>query len=180
MSDSAVLEYGTDIEKLKDIGSIWGGWRTWRNCGTDNVICNDISKAVDLIQRDFHKTCNFYVPKNAYAMLDRPHGVQLFEGEFKFEVDNQDELVAIHLVSGRSDIVLLFGFDWRKVNPSADRLVEHRAQNYRNTIKQALTDNPDIQWVLIDHPEGELMPEIARLGNLTQDTLPNVLAMFNS
>lgn len=180
MSDNAVLDYGTDIEKLKHIGSVWGGWRTWRNCSTDNVICNDVAKALELVQRDFHKTCNFYLPKNAYVTLDRPAGVQLFDGEFKFEVDHQDELITLHLVSGRSDIILLMGFDWRKKEPSTDRLVEHRAQNYRNTVKQAITDHPATQWVLVDHPAGDLMPEIAKLENLTQDTLGNVLDMLAS
>ena len=179
LADDTVLDHSVDIEKLKSIGSIWGSWRTWRGCSTDNVICNDVGKARDLLMRKFNDLCNFYVPRSAFVDLDRPANVNLFEGEFTFDVDRQDELIALHLASSQNDIVLLLGFDWAKRPKNTDRLVEHRAQNYRTTVKHAIKDTPTAQWVLVDH-SSELMSELSGLDNLTQDSLTNVLEMLSA
>jgi hypothetical protein len=45
-----------DLSKLKEIGPFWGGWQTWRSCGTDNVICNDFDRAQSLLARKFKYT----------------------------------------------------------------------------------------------------------------------------
>jgi hypothetical protein len=45
LSNQAQIEPGIDIKKMKELGSFWGGWRTWRSCQTDNVICHDTTKA---------------------------------------------------------------------------------------------------------------------------------------
>lgn len=114
VADSTVIAPDVDINTLKDIASIWGSWRTWRGCGTDNVICNDAGKARELLKRNMNEMCNMYVPETMYVELDRPKAVRLFGGKFTFEVDNQDELIAMQLVASQSDIVLLLGFDWTK------------------------------------------------------------------
>ena len=166
-----------DLDQLKTCGALWGGWQTWRASGTDNVICHDTAKARDLIQRAFHAVCNFYVPSSAYAMLDRPQGVRLYEGEFVHDLDHHEEIVALHLTAGISDIVLLLGFDLAEVELPADRLERHRWLNHRNLIRQAMKDNVQTQWVLVDHdrPVDKYFKE---LDNLTQDTLDNVLKFF--
>lgn len=179
VADGTVLDHDVDVEQLKHIGSVWGSYQTWRSCGTDNAVCSDSGRARDLLQREFQKKCNFYVPEDAYIDLDRPQEVRLFGGKFTFEIDHPDELIAMQLSASQNDIILLLGFDWQPKSKRADRLEEHRAQNYRTGVRHAIMDNPDTQWVLINHGE-KLMDELKGLDNLTIDTLPNVLSMLSS
>lgn len=168
---------GMDV--LKHIGPTWGSWRTWRSLGTDNVICWDYNKCVDLLARQFQRSCNFYIPDQHYQSLDRPPGVRLYNGDFNADTPNREEIIALHLVSGLSDIVLVYGVDWNQKPKLEDRLLEHQAQNYRNLVKHAIKNNPQTQWVLIDH-SGNLMSELEDLENFTQDSLDNVLKMLAS
>ena len=179
LADSVLLDPLQDIVALKNVGAFWGSWRTWRSCETDNVICNDSVKANDLIKQNFQKNCNFYISNAVFQQLGRPEEVRLYEGAFTHDVDHQDEIVAVHLVTGTSDIVLLLGFNFTEHMPLADRLQEHRAQNYRGLIRQAIKDNTHIQWVLVDHP-GELGKDMSNLENLTVDTMQNVLALISN
>lgn len=172
-ADACSLDPTVDLERLKSIGSTWGSWRTWRSCQTDNVICNDKSKATDLIRREFQKTCNFYVPESIYVDLNRPTHVRLFQGEFKEDIAGQDELIAMHLTASQSDIVLLLGFDWQPKDRDPDPLTNHLKRVYRFLVKQAIKDNPAVQWVLLDHPT-DLMTELDGLDNLVIDSLANV------
>lgn len=180
IANDALVDPTVDLSALKDIGSFWGSWRTWRSYQTDNVICNDLSKCSEFIQRDFQKHCNFYVPNSLFVNLGRPPNVRLYEGAFNQEVDNKEEIISLHLVASTSDIVLLLGFNWLKQPKNIDKLEEHRAHNYKHLIKHAIQDNPNVQWVLVDHPSGKLFPELDNLANLTQDTLSNVLSMLSS
>ena len=177
LSNDYVPDPTIDLDQLKTCGALWGGWQTWRASGTDNVICHDTAKARDLIQRAFHAVCNFYVPNSTYVMLDRPQGVRLYEGEFVHDLDDHEEIVALHLTAGISDIVLLLGFDLAEAELPADRLQRHRALNYRNLVRQAIKDNPNTQWVLVDHPQ-PIGKDFGELANLTTDTLANVIGML--
>jgi hypothetical protein len=180
MNISWVLAIGTQIEptvsidRLKELGSFWGGWQTWRGCQTDNVVCHDQIKANELVKRNFQSLCNLYVPNSVYVSLDRPTGVKLYEGNFVHEVDNHEDIVAMHLSAATSDIVLLLGFDFEEKPKQQDRLSEHMAHNYRSLTKQVITDHPLIQWVAINHT-GELRKDLQNLPNLSQDTLSNIL-----
>ena len=179
VADLAVLPPDIDTNALKDIAAIWGRWRTWRGCSTDNVVCDDAGKARELLKRKMNEMCNMYVPSSIYAELDRPKGVRLYEGRFTFEIDNKEELISIQLVSGQSDIVLLLGFDWSEKPTSTDRLAAHKTTNYQRFIKDTISSNPDVQWVLVDH-EGKLTPELTQYENLTIDTLDNVIKLLSS
>ena len=97
VADATVIAPDVDITAIKNIASIWGSWRTWRGCSTDNVVCNDAGKARELLKRNMQEMYNMYIPESMYAELDRPRSVRLFGGQFTFAVDNQDELIAIHL-----------------------------------------------------------------------------------
>ena len=178
-ADATVIPPDIDVNTLKDIASIWGSWRTWRGCGTDNVVCNDIGKARELLKRKMNELCNMYIPDSMYVELDRPTAVRMYGGQFTFEIDNQDELIAIQLALSQSDIILLMGFDWTEKDLSTDKLAAHRAHNYRRFVIDAIQNSPDVQWVLIDH-EGDLMPELASFENLSQDTLENVMLLLSS
>lgn len=179
ISDQLSLDPTVDLARIKEIGPIWGSWRTWRACQTDNVICNDVQKATELVKRAFHSVCNFYIPSSAYAVLERPPGVKIYEGEFKHDVDNQEEIVAMHLAAMDSEIVLLLGFDFGAREPLSDKLQEHRARNYEGLTRQVMVANPLIQWVAVDHPAA-FRKDLAKVENLTQDSLDNVIGMLSN
>jgi hypothetical protein len=179
LSDHVELDPTVDINKLKDIGAFWGSWRTWRAYQTDNVLCNDLDKADELLKRAFHAVCNLYIPSTHYATLNRPTGVKLYEGEFLHDVEHREEIVALHLAASVTDIVLLLGFDFSEQAKLEDRLLEHRAHNYRGLVRQTIVDNPHVQWVVIDHP-ADFRKDLLELNNQTEDSLSNVLDMFEN
>jgi len=177
LNDTVTLDPTVDLARIKEIGPMWGSWRTWRGCQTDNVICNDVKKAEELVKRAFHSVCNFYIPNSSYVILERPVGIKIYEGEFLHDVDHQDEIVAMHLAAIDSDIVLLVGFDFSTREPLTDKLAQHRIQNYQGLTKQAMVSNPQVQWVIVDHPL-PLRKDLLTLDNLTQDTLENIIGML--
>jgi hypothetical protein len=179
IADDAVLAPGVDSDQLKAVGSLWGGWRNQRAYQIDNVVCNDLRRTMTLVQHGIHQRCNLYVSRPNHLTLGSPEGMQVYEGEFMHELDRQDEIVTLHLAAGQSDIILLLGFDWQPYVANTDALLELRAHNYRQLVRHVVQDNPDTQWVLVDHPP-KLMPELANLDNLTVDNLNNVFELLAS
>jgi hypothetical protein len=175
--DRTVLDPTVDLNQIKNVGPVWGSWRTWRACHTDNVICHDLKKAQELMQREFYAKCNFYVPESMWTELERPPGVKLYQGDFVHDVPAKEEIIAMHLASVDSDIVLLMGMDFSAQATLPDRLQEHQSQNYRGLTKQIMIDCPEIQWVAVDHA-GEFRKDLLMLDNLTKDSLDNVFDML--
>ena len=178
-ADNTQLDPTIDIKTLKNVGSTWGGWRTWRAYATDNVVCHDVSKAQELVQRNFQTLCNLYVPNSAYVMLGRPSGVKLYEGELDMELDNKDELVAMNLAATVSDVVLLIGFDWPTQSKNPDKLLEHRAHNYREVVNRLIQERSTVQWVMVDPPTA-VRPELIKFDNFGTDSLKSVLKLLTS
>lgn len=164
-------------EQLKNIGSVWGSWRTWRAWHTDNVLCDDASKAQELIQRAFHSVCNFYTANKNYAQLGRPPGVNLYEGNFPGTLDRPEEIIAMHLVAEQNDLVLLLGFDLTD-KVFDDKLENHKQLNYINAFRATINTYPETQWVLIDHPEP--ITKKITLSNLTQDSFDSVMSLLKN
>jgi len=160
---------------LKNIGGIWGSWRTWRAWNTDNVVCYDLSKAKELIQRAFQAVCNLYVQKKGYAELGRPVGVNLFDGEFPAEFDNVEEIIAMHLIAEQNDLVLLLGYDL-SAPVIQDKFELHKRKNYIAAFTAAIKMYDNTQWVLLDHPD--LSDDIKNIDNVTCDTYENVLQLL--
>lgn len=176
LADSVALDPTLDIDLLKNIGAFWGSWRTWRAYSTDNVICHDQSKAVELITRNFQERCNFYIPESIYHSIGRPEGVKLYQGEFVHDVVQQEEIVAIHLAAATSEIVLLLGFDLTELVPDSDRLKTHQAHHHRNLLRQAIKNNEQVQWVVVDHVD-PLDPNLVDLPNISTDSLATMLTL---
>lgn len=176
LADSVFLDPGVDIAVLKEIGSLWGSWKTWRMCQTDNVVCHDHNKALELLGKNFQNFCNFYIPNSVYKTLEPPpNKLHKYEGDFAYQVDNKDEIVALNLVATVSNIVLLLGFDW-STNVDPD---DTKRRTYQGLTAHTIKSQPDIQFVLIDHP-GKLASEFAGIENLSQDTMSNVLALLKT
>ena len=173
------LDPSIDLDRIKSIGSIWGSWRTWRGCQTDNVICHNAVRAKELIDKDFNKVCNFYIAKTVYVALGEPDHVHAYGGDFNHDVAEQDDLVAMHLAASASDIVLLLGFDWQAKPMPTDAQQKLLQHNYVNLVREAVIGNGKTQWVLVDH-DGPIMPKLAGLENLTKDSLENIFGMLTN
>jgi hypothetical protein len=102
----------------------------------------------------------------------------LYQGEFNQLVDDPDDIVSMHLAAGNSDIVLLIGFDLQSRDPAEDKLVNHKWHNYKHYVLHLIKDNPDVQWVILDHP-GQVEKMFKDLPNLLFDNLNNVLTQFS-
>lgn len=176
LADSVIIDPTLSIDDFKSVGALWGSWRTWRAYQTDNVICHNQSKAQELLKRRFQTYCNFYIPELVYNNLERPDGVKLYAGDFVHSIDNQEEIVALHLAATTSDIVLMLGFDLAKRAPDPDKLKANRAQNYRNLMRQAFINYNETQWVVVDHPN-PLDPDMFSFDNVTTDSLQTILSM---
>lgn len=178
LADAATINPAIDLESLKQVGPMWGGWRTWRSYSTDNVVCHTESEAQDLVSRSFHTRCNLYVPASAYQALNRPPGVKLYQGDFHEMVDHPDDIVSMHLSTANSDIVLLVGYDLQPKDLGTDKLAIHKWHNYKQYVLHLIKDNPTIQWVILDHP-GQIEKIFKDLPNLLFDKLDNVLTQFS-
>lgn len=165
-----------DPDQLKNIGPLWGSWKTWRAWQTDNVLCHDANKAQELVTREFQKTCNFHIPQKHYTMLGRPNNVNLYEGDFPGEFDNPEEIVAMHLASQNNNLILLIGYDLTEIK-SGSKFQKHKDKNYINAFRATINTYPDVQWVLIDHSE-DLDKSLLNLPNLTCDKFESVLQLL--
>lgn len=180
LADNVIIDSTVDIQRMRKCGAFWGSWKTWRAYNTDNVICNNMTKAEDLIKRAFQTTCNFYISNKVFNLINRPKGVRLYEGDFMdHDVENQDELVAMNLAASICDVVLLIGFDWSEKPKNKDKLKEVQARNYRGLVHQAIKSTPHVQWILVDHSE-DISKDLSELPNLDKDTLSNVLDLLNT
>lgn len=168
-----------DLASLKKFGSFWGSWQTWRLCQTDNVICHDHDKAIELVEKKFHLVCNFHAPESCKKHLEGEGPIVYYNGEFNYETANQEEIVAMHLAAVNSDIILLYGFDWSPKDKLADPKAEYRVACSRNYIREIIRLNSTVQWVLISD-SNSLFDEISDLDNLSVDTFPNVQQLLLS
>lgn len=166
-----------DLDAMKSAGPFWGSWKTWRSCGTDNVICHDFVKARELINRNFQSQCNFYVPAKHYQALDRPAQVKLYDGDFDRDLDDIEDVIACHLASAQSEIILLIGFDFSESPLISDRLQNHKYQNRLNLLQSIMKSQSQVQWVIVDHFK-PLETRFQNSPNITCDTMANVLQLL--
>ena len=179
LANTVVLDPTLDTVTLKNIGPCWGSWRTWRACQTDNVICHDAARAQELLSKQFEQQCNLYLSQAVHEELKPPARVRAYGGDFVEPTEREEEIIAMHLASSQSDIVLLLGFDFAPQPAYADPEVQRRAENYRLYVQHIIKDNSEVQWVLVDH-DTKLMPEVQDLPNLTVDNLANIIKMLNT
>jgi hypothetical protein len=171
------LDPAYDIEQLKKVGPGWGSWKTWRSCGIDNVICHELKKCQELVQRNFHITCNFYMPAKYYADIGRIPGVKLYEGEFQDAISDIEDIIAMHFAAD-SDVVLLAGFNFSTVPVPVDRLEQTKLRNRHGLIRTIIAAQKSVQWVAVDQT-AEIDSAYASLENLTCDSMDNVLQLLN-
>ena len=171
------IDLTVDVEMLKGIGPIWGSWTTWRSCATDNVICHSLPKAHELVARNFQQRSNLFVYKDHFAELGRPGNVRLYGGEYHHALDSIDDIISLHLAAATADIVLLLGFKLGKIQSPEDPHAAHLLKNRHGLIRSAVAQNPQTQWVLVDH-EPKLDDRYQELPNLSCDKMSNVLKLL--
>jgi len=158
--------------RMKDVAPIWGSWKTWINFGTDNVICHDREQAQRLQSRAFHAVCNLYLLRSVYEDLGSPRAINAYDGEWSRPCADIEDIVAMHLASHQSDLVLMLGFDFGKISQNHPGDVDRKGM-MRSAIQQS-----SAQWVAIDH-DIDPDPAFANLTNFTRDTMSNVLRLLS-
>jgi hypothetical protein len=177
VSSTYQLDPAVDADAIKNVGPVWGSWKTWRSCATDNVICHEASRAQDLVDRNFQKNCNFYIHETNFVKLGRPPGCRVYGGDFLLEVDEIEDIIALHLAAAQSDIVILMGFKLTGIAGIDDVFELHKKKNYHGLVRGVISAHPETQWVLVDHAE-KLDKSYQDLANLTCDTFNNVLQLL--
>lgn len=166
-----------DPAAIEKIGKSWGSWKTWRLCETDNVLCHDIGKARELYKRALQAVCDLYVPESFYQAMSRPTGIHFYRGEFNSQVQDIEDIIAMHLVAPVSDLVILLGFDLASPGNVPDvsqaTMVKHRLGLLRECVKRY----PNTQWILVDHAP-DIDKAFGELPNLTRDSLANVINLL--
>ena len=171
------IDPAVEIDSMKAIGPIWGSWKTWRGCSTDNVICHDRQRARELLDRAFQAVCNFYLPRSQYEFLQRPLGIKLYEGDYQQEVDDIEDIIALHLAAASADLVLMLGYDLAKLPANDDRFEQHKLINRHGLIRGTIAATSQVQWVMID-PADDLDRAYQTLPNLTCDTMKSALQLL--
>jgi hypothetical protein len=166
-----------NLDQLLDIAPSWGSWRTWRACGTNNVICHDPSQARRLLDRKFQTQCNLYLPRQHFQELGRPSGVQLYDGNYTEYITDLEDIIALHLTGSGSELVLITGISL--VTPaSTDRLELVYQRNRLGLIHAVIKNHPHVQWIMVDHPD-PLDQSFLAFDNITCDKLQNVLNLLS-
>ena len=173
-ANSYQLDPGVDIEKIKSIGPTWG---SWQSSSTDNIICHNLLKSKEFIQKSLHTQCNFFVPKDVFDSLGKPASVKVYDGKFDVDVFGIEDIVAMHLVSTLSDVVLMVGYQISKIKDSGNHQSTKRLLNYHGLLRSAIVNYSKTQWVVVDHPQ-PFDPAYQNLSNLTCDTMENVLQLL--
>jgi len=167
-----------DIEPIKNIAPTWGGCMLYDSYAIDNVICHNFQQSKKLIKRQIQDSCNFYISETNYVSLSRPSNVKFYNGEFKDDnINHKDEIVAMNIASQLYDVVLLLGFSFAKPK-TKDKLEKHKILAYQHNVKTIIKDNESVQFVLINY-RGKLSKEYDEIGNLTRDSLSNVLQILD-
>lgn len=166
-----------NLDSLLDIAPSWGSWKTWRACGTNNVICHDAAQAGRLLDRKFQTQCNLYLAQQHYQELGRPSGVQLYDGNYTEYITDLEDIIALHLTGARSELVLVTGISLATV-ATTDRLELVYQRNRMGLISAVIKNHPRVQWIMVDHSE-PLDRAFLAFDNITCDKLQNVLNLLS-
>ena len=170
LAEHAVLASSVTGNSLNNTAPVWSSWRHVRGYQVDNAVCYNPSVAQQLIDQEWHKLCNLYVP-DAVIQKNPTSPVRAFAGSFDVNIPSQDDIVCIHLAAAQSNVVLLLGFD-------LDSSTSEK-QTYIDLIYAVMDSYPTVQWVMID-PIGKPEPRFFELTNFTCDSIQNVLNLLGS
>jgi hypothetical protein len=166
----------TEPNALKNVAPTWGSCSVHNIYEIDNIVCNDLKQAKQLINHNIQDTSNFYLSADSHKTLGNPPNVKVYQGEFKdTNINNKDDIIALNLVTQRYDIILLLGFKFAK-SKSKDDINRHRQEAYLHNVRTIIKENADKQFVLVNY-KGKLSKDFNALENLMRDSLSNVLEL---
>lgn len=165
------------LTTMRDLGVVWGPWKSWRLCQTDNVIVNEFEDAQTLLTRKFNDVCNFWTNEDNFAKLGRPDKVNLYRQLINPDLILKDDILALALAASRYKIVLVVGYDLSTLASSAPQLDKHNKKKWIAEIKKIIKTNSNTQFVFVDLPKSA-MQDFSNLENFTNDTYDNILKLL--
>ena len=110
---------GYDLQKLRDIGPLYGCGAVWRDNHVDNLICCNKFRAREAIQHNVHTQSNFYTRADWIPFL-KTEGIKTLPTLPFFGFEPHDQpiswnsglyavMTAIH---EEADVVMLLGYDF--------------------------------------------------------------------
>ena len=168
-------------EVMKEHGPIWAPYSVWGQAEHDNVITNNFNVARQLMNTNFHQSCNLWFNDDFWVKLGRPTDVSTFDWKVSVEVPNKEEIIALQMASTRYDIICAVGFDLHGVETyKPNTMDKHLRQNYVNYMTAIVKMAEDTQFVFID-PAGEDIHEgLSMKENFSTDTAENALELLKS
>lgn len=168
IANRTVIDPTINPENLKAIGETWGSWHQWHQSHPQNVLCHSVEQATKFVENNFHTACKLWTHERAFGGK-RPD-VYTYGGDFVHEIPDPEEIVALHLATSLSDIVVLVGFDWETLH-TTDSVQLHQRMVRDDLIQKIVEQRPSVQWVITsDVPES-----LNKLPNVMSDTLQNIL-----
>ena len=167
---------GTD--KMKDVASIWGSWKSHRQCQTDNCVVDDFKDANSLIKRNFNFETNLWTHEENFVNLGRPDALSLHKIGIDNDLQDRDDLVAMALAGARYDLVIAVGFDLSYNTKLTDKLEINNHKRYLSAVANIIKGFSTTQFVFIDLPL-EATQNFSKLENFTCDNMQNVLTLVS-
>lgn len=165
------------VDKMKEIATMWGSWKSHRLCQTDNCIVEDLKDATSLIKRGFNLTTNLWTHEENYIPLERPEALSIHKIGIDKDLIDRDDLVALALAGARYDLVMVVGFNL-SATESKDKLEIHEHKRYLSAIANIVRGFNQTQFVFIDLPD-DPAENFTGLENFTCDNIQNVLTLVS-
>jgi len=135
---------GFDLEKLRDIGPLYGCGAVWRDNHVDNLICCDKFKAREAAEHHVEMRSNFYTRAEYIPHLEAV-GIKPLPSLPYFGLEPHEQpsgwdsgLYAVHTaIHEEADVVMLLGYDfygWGK-NQSRVNNIYKRTKHYNKEKK---------------------------------------------
>jgi hypothetical protein len=164
------------VSLIKNKVPVWSALTQWYTWQADNIVINSFAEATSALTRQLQTKSNLYLPESLYVDLSRPYGVHLYGGSYVEEVDNAEQIIAMHLTGATNDIILLLGFDLSEYDIT-DKYQSHKRKKYINYFLTVIAMHPNTQWVCVNH-NGPLDSRLTSASNLLLDSSDNVLCML--
>ena len=164
------------VDKMKEIASIWGSWKSHRNCLTDNSVVDDFKDASTLLKRGFNLETNLWTHEDNFIRLSRPEAMSLHKIGIDKDLQDRDDLVAMALTGARYDLVIALGFDLSYNTTLTDPLEIHEHKRYLSALANIVKGFSNTQFVFIDLPQDPTQ-NFTKLENFSCDNIQNVLEL---
>ena len=166
---------------MKEHGPIWAPYSVWGQAGQDNVITDEFNVARQLMNTNFHTSCNLWFNDDFWVKLGRPTDISTYDWKVSVEIPNKEEIIALQMASTRYDIICAVGFDLHGVDAYKPKSMEkHLRQNYVNYMTAIVKMADETQFVFIDPAGEDVHAGLTMKENFSTDTAENALELLKS